>query len=367
MDDLDPDIQRLLTEAADLPDGPVKVELITEATRVADVRGDVQAGFQVRKELMETALRCGQPDVLTVAFSWCLAQSDRDPVAIPVESILWEYRWVVNDLTVFPQVPLRQVIDAIADMSGRYRAAGSLLRAIYLMTMNVALRLRNPAMAAEAYAKWKQARRDVWSDSARTEQSFVASFLVFTRQYQAAVDHCPQVLAGRPDDLHFFGTESSELLMPLLALGRVADAVRVQRSGYRYVARKLRYLDSVGYHVEFLARMNNFATAVKAFEDHATFAVETQMPLDRLEFFRAALILVERMRRAGTTTLKLRLPATFPAQAGDNKYDLGELAARLRSDVADLGAKFDARNENTYYADATRELETIIETPVPLP
>src|SRR5690242_15189094 len=118
-------ISRLLAEAKELPDGPAKVELLTEAARVADSLNDVALGFYLRKLLMGATLGAGTPEQMSVAFAWCVSQSDRHPTTIPPEDILWEYRWVISELPHFPQVPRRQIEDTIAEMGRRYRAAGS--------------------------------------------------------------------------------------------------------------------------------------------------------------------------------------------------------------------------------------------------
>jgi hypothetical protein len=359
------DITRLLREAADLPNGPAKVELLSEAARVADSGNDTRTGFAVRRLLMDAGLGAGQPDQMTVAFTWCVAQSDRDPEAVPPTDILWQYRWVISHLPQFPQVPRAQIEDAIADMTRRYQAAGSTLRPVHLLRLNTAIKLRDRAMAAEAKEAWEKSGRDWLSDDPRTEQSFVVDYLVFVGRDREAVDLCPQVMAGRADDVHFFGTDSAELLIPLLNLGRVADAARVQRSGYRYVARKNRYLDMLGCHVEFLARTDNFPAAIKVFEEHVGYALTTQQLMDRFDFLRAGLILVERLRRAGHVLFKLRLPKELPVRAADRAYPLAELADWLRADLTGLADRFDARNGNDDYATQLRAVPDLAARPAP--
>src|SRR5947209_2688827 len=193
MTDEQPDVRRLLNEAAVLPPGPVQVELLAEAARIADAHNDTAAGFRVRKRLMDAALGGGQPDRMTVAFTWCVAQSDRDPHTVPPEDILWQYRWVISNLPQFPEVPRKQIEDAIADMTVRYRAAGSTLRPVHLLRLNTAIKLRDPEMAAAAHRDWQAAGRDWLSDDPRTEQSFVVDYLVFVGRDREAVEMCPQV------------------------------------------------------------------------------------------------------------------------------------------------------------------------------
>ncbi len=365
MTEPDDHIRRLLAEAGEQPKGPLQVELLAEAARVADAHNDVAAGFRVRKLLMDAALGGGQPQQMTVAFTWCVAQSDRDPQAVPPEQILWQYRWVISNLPQFPEVPRKQIEDAIADMIVRYRAAGSTLRPVHLLMLNTGIKLRDVAMASAAHAAWNTAEHDALSDDPRTELSFCVDFFVFMKQYQKAIDLCPQVLAGRADDMHFFGTDSAELLAPLLELGRVADAIRVQRSGYRYIAKRHRYLDMVGAHMELLARLDQFAAPVKMFEEHVGYALDTKQYIDRFDFSWSALVVFERMRRAGHTTIKLRLPKEFPVAPSGRVYDLAELTAWLRADAADLATKFDTRNGNTYFTDRLTTVATIAATPAP--
>ena len=365
MTEPDDHIRRLIAEAAEQPRGPLQVELLAEAARIADLHNDVAAGFRVRRALMDAALGGGQPQQMTVAFTWCVAQSDRDPKAVPPEQILWQYRWVISNLPQFPEVPRKQIEDAIADMIVRYRAAGSTLRPVHLLMLNTGIKLRDTAMASAAHAAWSSAERDSLSDDPRTELSFCVDYFVFTKRYQEAIDLCPQVLAGRADDMHFFGTDSAELLVPLLELGRVADALRVQRSGYRYIAKRHRYLDMVGAHIELLARLDQFAAPVKMFEEHVGYALDTKQYMDRFDFSWSALVLVERLRRAGHTTFKMRLPKEFPVTPSGRTCDLAELAAWLRADAADLANKFDARNGNTYFMDRLKTAEVIAAAPAP--
>jgi hypothetical protein len=358
-------VAKLLTEAEELPAGPEKVELYAEAARYADSHSEIGLGVQVRQQLLDAALDGGQPDRMAVAFSWLLARSDALPDLVPPDEILWQYRWVISELSQFPQIPRKQIEDMIADMACRYQSAGMSLRPVHLLRMNTMLMFRDGAGATAALSLFQNAPRDEWCDNSRTEESFTISYLLFLKRDEEAIKRCPQVLAGRCDDAHFFGIESAELLDPLLRLGRLADAIRIQKSGYRYVARKHRYLDSVGSHIEFLALIDNFPAAIKAFEDHAAFALETKMLSDRFDFFRSVTILVGRLRRSGNRSYRFRLPKAFPVANVNRLYDLAELEDWLRADVAALGRKFDLRNGNTWHADQLLGLDELISRPAP--
>ncbi len=361
----DDEIRRLVGEARALPDGPTKLDLLDEAARIADARNDVPAGFAVRKLILAAALGGGLPEQMMVAFAWCAAQSDRHPTDIPPETILWEYRWVISELPHFPQVPRAQIEETVAEMTRRYRAAGSTLRPVHLLRTFTYVKLGDVPAATAAHRDWQQAPRDWLSDSPRQELNLTVNFLTFAGRHREAIDACPNVLAGRVDEPEFFGQDSAELLIPLLEAGRVADAARVQRSGYRYLAKKQRYLAHLGFHVEYLARVDNWAGAQKVFEEHAPLALTTKQYYDRFQFHRGCLVFLERLRRAGHDRFKFRLPDSIPVAPTNRVYDLAELAGWLRSDLADFAARFDARNGTSYFTDRLNAVADLATRPAP--
>jgi hypothetical protein len=362
----DEDIPRLLGEARELPDGTAKVELLNEAARIADSTHDVETGFYLRKLIMGSALGGGLPDQMSVAFTWCVSQSDRHPDVIPSQEILWEYRWVISELPHFPQVPRQQIEDTIGEMVQRYRAAGSTLRPVHLLRMFTHTKMGDRTSAVAARRDWEQAGRDFLSDSPRQELNLLVHHLAFAGHYQEAIDRSTSVMTGRVDEPEFFGQDSAELLIPLLELGRVTDGIRVQRSGYRYLSRKPAYLAHMAFHVEFLARLDHFPQAVKVVEEHMPLALATKQFVYRTHFLRSLLLLVERFRNAGHSILQFRFPAGFPlSPSGRRQYDVKALTGWLRSEVADWSNRFDERNGNRFMSEKLAALSELAVRSVP--
>src|SRR5262245_24107873 len=187
IDDLPRDVTMILAEAAGLDDGPGKVELLQEAVRLADHAQDVDAGFLARLRLMEAALVCGSADVLLIAYSWCLAQAEREPDHFGLYQVLWRYRWAIVYLPTFPEIPRSKMEDAIADMTGRYRSAGASLRPVHLLRWKVAMKLGDGTMAAEARRAWSRSRRDWLTDDEQTEIVTQIDYHLFRKRWSEAV------------------------------------------------------------------------------------------------------------------------------------------------------------------------------------
>src|ERR1700722_150885 len=98
-------IERLLERSNELRNGPQRIGVLEQAVRLADEHGDLDAGFRARMELMEAATFGGRPDILLTAFSWCLAEHDRDPDRFDEKGFLWKYKWVMGNVIEFPHIP----------------------------------------------------------------------------------------------------------------------------------------------------------------------------------------------------------------------------------------------------------------------
>ena len=124
-------VNELRARAAPLGRTPVRLALEEEAVRMADTHQDTTLGFTLRRDLIQTATFCGHPEKSLVAFTWLLAQADRDPERFPESQLMWQYKWIVNALDRFPQITRKQIEDALADMEARYRRCGLTLKPLW--------------------------------------------------------------------------------------------------------------------------------------------------------------------------------------------------------------------------------------------
>src|SRR6266540_2526844 len=98
-DDYNVQVDELLYEAAGLEDGPSKIALLEEAVRLADTHGDGYRGYEVRQQLIHTATFGGYPEKALVAFTWCLAQCDREREGRLDYTMMWKYKWEASSRT----------------------------------------------------------------------------------------------------------------------------------------------------------------------------------------------------------------------------------------------------------------------------
>jgi hypothetical protein len=344
------DVEELRDRAGGLEDGPSKIALLEEAVRLADTHQDVGLGFELRGDLLRAATFSGSPEKALVSFSWRLAQCDRDPERFSEHDLLWEYKWVTDSLPAFPQVTRAQIDDTLADMGRRYERCGRGLQPVHKLRCLLALDLQDLPEARKHYRAWKRAGRDWGSDCLACERNHEVRYLLAAGQDEKALETAGPILAGSLRCAEIPHATLSLVLFPLLRLGRLPEAMAHHHTGYRLVARNRKFVSDVGRHLTFLALTENLARAVKLFEKHLTWALETRDLLTRFDFYLAARFLLERFAGAGQGAVKLRLPASFPARQEGSRYEAAGLAAWFEEALGELAGRFDARNGNDGFA-----------------
>jgi hypothetical protein len=342
-------ILRLMAEGESVEEGPHQIALFEEAVRLADAHNDLVMSFRTRRRLMAAAMCGGQPDLLMVAFAWCLAQSDRDPQRFRPEDLLWAYRWVICELTGFPQVERPKFDELLTEMERRYRAAGSTLRGYWLLRNRMEGLMGNFAAAGNALEQFECSRRDWLSDRPVVEQAFRAYHLLALGDDAKTLLAFEPILANVHRNDFFVGMAQAMALAPLMRLGRVDEAMGHHVRGYRSVGRNPRYVARVGDHFAFLALTDNHSRALALLARHLPVARATIDEASRFKFYLNARLVLDLLRDQGKASVKLRLTHRFPLYRTSGDYALAELIAWFDTHLDDLATRFDARNGNDHH------------------
>jgi hypothetical protein len=361
-------IEDLRDQAYVLPEGPTKLAFLEEAVRLADVHQDVVLGDAVRKELINAATFSGYPEKALVAFSWRLAQSDRDPEKFPERGLLWEYKWIADSLTCFPQISRQQLDDALDDMARRSERSGAGLRAVYKLRWQSAVDMRQPDVAREYYRKWMQTPRDWNTDCAACEQDDHVEFHLFVGEKEKALQFAEPILAGSLRCATIPHNTFARVLVPLVQLGQMDKAAVYHRKGYRMIYNNRKFLTAISSHLTFFVLTDNLAPALRLLEKHLDWTLESKDLLTQWRFLLATRFCLRRVGESGQNTLKLRLPKTTPWYRDDGNYELPVVSAWIEEQCRDLAARFDARNGNDGFTRSLAEQEQLRQwlTPYPL-
>ena len=353
-------VKTLLSEADGLPEGQTKAALCEQAIAIADTHRDDELAYDARMSSMFPLYHSGRTDALLVHFAWCLAMLDRDPDLDPT-SMLWRYRWVIDCMPGFPEVPLTRIREAVADMTRRYEACGHSARPIHVLTRRIARPLADKVFGAEADAKIKPTRNDAMSDGAETERAFDIFYQVFLRNDEKVARLTDKFVESPKSDEHFRGLAMTDSLDSLLRLGQTTLAAEYHKTGLRLVRKKQKRCGPYAEHVEYLSIVGDLPAAVKLFEGEFEEAAMTPSATTRFDYFFSGRLLCERMAKAGHAHLPIRLPAAVPVPTADSKVAVADLSLWLFEQLMDIAHRLDTRNGNDWYTDRVNELEAVNE------
>ncbi|MFI6290234.1 hypothetical protein ACIBEJ_01545 [Nonomuraea sp. NPDC050790] len=333
------DIDDLIDEASDLPYGEARTLLLEQALRHAEAGGDREQILAVRMELTEAYQFGSEPAKSFATFSRCVADFDADPELFDgwqTHTLLWQYKWIVDSMRDFPQVPLARAHDALAEMERRYREAGVGLHAVHAQRCMVAGHVGDRAAAEEHFHHWTTTPRDEMSDCEGCDPDGKIMHLARLGRDEEAVALAAPVVAGHLTCENQPQSILSCLLLPYVRTGRLSEAAQAHLRAYRLIQALPHYTGNLDLHLEFLARTGNENRGLEILQRELPRLEERASPHTLMSFLAAAGLLLRRLEELGHGDLVV--------VAGATETSVAALRAEVTGRARELAAAFDARN-----------------------
>ena len=344
------ELQALVWQARRSPAGDTKIDLLEQAVAMADQLGDLEDAFDVRDDLTEAANEWGRPEKELVAFTWMLAQYDRDPQTFAEwdHKLMWVYKRVLGTLVAFPSIPLTRIEQAFADFKARLEQSNRSLSTHDEFAVRNALQIGDAAQVEIAYAQFQRHVKAADLDCRACQLHLEVRYRVFKGDDLGAVEAAaPLLKRGAPSCNRIPHSTRALILEPLLRLGRLQEAA-VHHLDYKRVAGDEGFLNVIGSHLAYLGNVNDIPNGLKLLEKHLAWAFKTNDLADRYSFLLDTLPLLTRLQST-QRTVSLRLGREFPAFSDSGEYEVANLETLIRSELLRVAALFDARNGNAYH------------------
>jgi len=354
------EIHDLLEEVVELEEGDEQISLLEAAVRLADRENDLELQYDIRDLLVRACIFGGATDKGLVAFSWCLAQFDKNPGQFSEWAILWKYKWIVGLICNFPQISKARIYQMLDDLAGRSRRAGYGLRAVYMHRYRTEKFWNNREKAIEYFHKMQEQPTDDLSNCSVCELDDQVGCAIYCGNDERALELAQPLLRGEQRCATVPHRTYANILLPLVRLGRLDEAIDYHRKGYELVAGNKSFLDKIADHLIFLALTEDFTRALEIFEKHYPWMEKNRDALYHFRFSRAAWLLFEILAEQPDKSLatpQLSLPRFFPLYSSEGRYDAAKVAAWFKQQAEEIGRRFDRRNETNFFA------QTLAETP----
>jgi len=334
-----------LEERADaLGDGAVKIAILEEAVRIADLHHDTKTAYAARQKLVRAGTFGGRPDIALVAFSWCVAQADRDPKTYDETELLWQYKWVAGGISNFPNITREQIDALFADMSMRYERHGSTMHAVYQIRREVAVDMFDRTIAETAYTRCEQLKRDDLSNCKACVLDSLIDYHEFLGDDTTAVEVAKPIVDGKMSCSKIPQRSYAKVLLPYLRLGKPDRGLKYYKVGYRMIRTSEDFVVTKAQYITFLALTGNLMRAERLFQRHFPEAIRAATPRWRFEFFLAARLFITQLLAVKGAAL-LTVPPELRA-GGEMLQPATSVAEWLDGQLNELATAFDTRNGN---------------------
>ncbi|MGL4422419.1 MAG: hypothetical protein ACRCZF_17245, partial [Gemmataceae bacterium] len=306
-------LAELLGELERLPISTEKVERYEAAVAAADAGNHTRAGFFLRLEMLGAILELpGYNEKYMPAFSWCLAQIDRDPEAFPVDDLLWSYKWVIMAMPDLLAIPVARINPLLVDIHSRYAKLGFSRRSVYMVERDVRIRLGDTKAATAAHAHYLRGRRDSMTDELDTELATDLEYFALLGQWKKTAERGQPVILGTKATKYILTTCVYTLVEPLVRLDRHEEAVAMVRRALPACLRRPRCSDVLATFTMLLAITGNSAEARKLFPKaiEELFDTGEEIEYDQMTIY-PLLAVALRLFTVDQPTLRIKGPERF--------------------------------------------------------
>ncbi|MBC1983825.1 hypothetical protein [Listeria booriae] len=303
-------------------DDPARIKVLEQAILGADMYNDIPNGIEARDMLIDTCLYVGFPKKQLQAFSWLVKKFEEDCPDVDGFDLLWKYKWIAEHVPMFDEVSKAQIDALLNDMKVKFEQRGYSLRPYYKVSTLGAMRMGDRAKAEAYFEQWQKAKSDYMNDCGACETNDVVHYHYFMEDYEQALKKAAPIVTGKQSCAEVPHLTYGFTVIAYFKTGDLEMAQQCFEKGYPLVEKKSSLIPPMASMIQYLNLSGQHEKAKDVIAINKETALASESGLDKLLFLQAA----------------------FPFFDAEVDKDLIQL-------TEELTAKFDARNENSYYSE----------------
>lgn len=346
-------IETLLRQADQLPNGHAKADLTREAVNLADVSRDLELQFRSRLEHVEASTFSGQVSEAIVNYVWLLNHREEFGASRD-QTFLWSYKWILDSAIEVADFSKAQVEHFLTDARTRFEAyLGPNIRPIESIEITYRIQTGEFDKARDLMAKVENSNRGRLSDCLACERSRRAIDWFQLGEPEKAAAANDDFLKNRLSCSEEPTRTNSRAALYYAVVGRHEDAAIAYRAG----SAKSQRTDSLilkcaRFGIAYKLLAGKPADAIPIFDRSLRVYLNSIEKWPVFEFYLITHRLMEQQAEAGKKHVRLKSAALLPFMDGsDSPVPVRELSAWLRDEAKGIGSKFDTRNGATFFAE----------------
>lgn len=231
---------------------------------------------------------------------------------------LWKFKWIVSGVAKSSVIE-KELIDEVNEaMLFYYERMKLSLASYYKALMNQNIDMGDAREAKANYELWKKLAKDDMADCEACEASDEIAYLCFVGEHEVALELAAPILSGELTCGEVPHTTYAPILFSMIALGRTWEAKTLLPKAAATIETNPRVVNQIAPLIEIAVRLDEREMALNLARKHSAAILDGNDDLNDLRFFIAV-----------------------SAFGDESDYKT----------ALELAGKFDARNQNFYYAD----------------
>lgn len=351
------DYQKINEEISVAPHGKEAMKCIRKGIELADKKGNKNMQIKYRLDYIEEAVFYDDHMEMYVMYPEVLKIYDEEVkergFSDRTRSVMWEYKWVLENAKNFYQVSVKQWEKFYEDAKQRYLENNYSLRPLYQYRCGFYKNIdRNEAK--KAYQEYLNTRRDSLSDCPACERAIEVEYLLAVGEIGKAANKAESLLERQMtceeqpectygNFIRYYNEKIAEGDADYIEpAANLCEALKTA------IARKgiaTEYIPTVFMHYT----LTSPAKALNYYKKYWSYYETCRNPQTKFDFAVAAVRFFGNLE--GKETYKMSLTSDFPFYNESNTYNVAKLKAYYENTALDIAKKMDARNGNTYYMD----------------
>ena len=266
-----------------MTDSKQKLVVLEEMILIADRFRTEEDAYDARISYMSAALEAGCREKILVAFSWCLSKFEKKPGEYSEHTLMWYYKWVLNEIWRMPEFSLEQVERIYEDFKQKCLKYEYNLRPYYQQKVNFMLSQGMALEAMEFYKLWRSTPRDALADCKACEQSLFGQYLFKINHNRRGMQTVKPILDGKMRCQSIPQNTYSQTIVPLLKLKEYDQAVVIAKKALRLL-KGPQFLEEHGIFLEFFT-VTDLPKAVKIYNETIRYGLESKVGWDKFNYF----------------------------------------------------------------------------------
>ncbi|PQO38830.1 hypothetical protein C5Y96_02880 [Blastopirellula marina] len=349
--DISDQIYDLQVEAYNLPNGETQLHLYEAALRLAERSRDLDLIFPARLYVACGAGNSGYEEKTMAELAWCLAvfEKDRERFLDHKKFLLSILKTFLCGVSQYPHVTRDKFDQLLGQLDSHLRHFGYSQRTIHYVRMSFARSIGDRETTIASHDKYLEYPRDEMSHKVPAEAESEFWYYWFLEETEKEVETAIKILTTKPSKSFTPHDTYSGVLRSLALLKQYEEADQYQQKGYRLIRDNRKFLELVGFQIAYLLHRERTAPAIRMFERHLLWGLETHDQGSRYIFYVAAQHLFTAIAQEKPVH-KLNLPPSFPVYQDSSEYDVQQIIDWLEKETSSLAAAFDQRNGNAYFS-----------------